>query len=381
MLSSRVPTVVTGRELVALPGVTWRWVLHDVSTDKKNVGEVEESPNFSWRGYDMRICLYPAGHAPSTAEFCGLFFDIRGGVDHAKFKGELSLLSQGAKKVAQRHKNQHPVPSRHGWSKFCTRDSLAAVVREDRLVIEATVVFYEPAPPSWTPRSTLGSDLRRLLATGDGADAAFRVGCCHFRAHRWLLTVRAPSLAALVDDADIVPLDGVDPNVFQKVLDFVYSDAVDRAALAATPRAFLRVANLCGVVRLKQLAELDLANTLSVSNAADLLLLADATDCAHLFELACDIVVANLKDVIHTSGWTHLREAPKLLAHILERAAGDDARPAKRRRVNDLRAECERRGLDTDGARDLLVLRLQDHHHSAPVCTPSPSGELVYSAV
>lgn len=368
--------VVTGEELVELPKVTWRWVVNDYETRVENriPGVAEESPVYWSCGYEMKICLYPSGHSATSTETVGLFFDVRGGQDEgcAQFKGELALLdpSDMSRKHVAQHKHRHPVPSRHGWAKFCPKAKLLAVTAQtDRLAIEATVTFFENPRSAnrWLPRPTLGNDLGRLRRDMDYADVVFTVRDRSFKAHRCVLAARASSLAALAADGNAVPLpDFIDADVFEKCLDFVYTDAIDEDDLDERPEAFLRCANFCGAVRLKQLAELRLADRLSPASAARNLLLADALDCAHLLEVARDCIVENLPVVVKHDDWAKLKQAPHLLAHILE-AAAVDARAAsffptspnpKRRRVNDLRLQCEVLNLETDGSKQVLERRL-----------------------
>lgn len=388
--SSVIPTVLTGEEQVELPKVTWRWVVHEYSrlVEGKPPGVAEESPAFVRHGYEMRICLYPSGHSASSTDTVGLFFDVKrvssGPEVPCRFRGELVLLNpvdMNRKHVA-RHKHRHPVPSRHGWAKFCPREKLQQLSESsDRLIIEASVTFFESKShrDSWLPKPSLAADMRKLLDECLRADVVFTVGGRTFRAHRCVLAVRAPALASLADNredgsSEPVPLsDNLDPLVFAKVLEFAYTDKADDAELQARPEMYLRMANFCGCVRLKQLAELKFAKGISVDSAADSFLLADALDCAHLREVAVDTILANLAAVAATPGWQRLRKAAHLIADILESAAAastdsssDAARlfpnrhhpPAKRRRVADLRQCCEDLELETDGSKEVLERRL-----------------------
>lgn len=388
--SSDIPTVLTGEELEELPKVTWRWVVHEYSrlVEGKPPGVVEESPAFVRLGYEMRICLYPSGHSASSTENVGLFFDVKrvssGPEVPCRFQGELVLLDpvDMTRRHVARHKHRHPVPSRHGWAKFCLRVKLQELsAASDRLAIEASVTFFESKRHrlSWSPKPSLAADMRRLLDECLRADVVFIIGGRTFRAHRCVLAVRAPALASLADNredgsSEPVPLsDKLDPAAFAKVLEFAYTDKADDAELQARPEMYLRMANFCGCVRLKQLAELNLAKRLSVDTAADSFLLADALDCAHLREVAVDTILANLAAVAATPGWQRLRKAAHLIADILESAAAASTDsyshasrlfpnghhpPAKRRRVADLRQCCEDLDLETDGSKEVLERRL-----------------------
>ena len=265
-------------------------------------------------------------------------------------------------------------------------------LKGNALLVEADIRVYTDAPPLWHPPSRLADDFIALFGNAKRSDVMFVVGGERVPAHRAILHVRAPALSSLCDDArgdaadegDAIEISEVAPAVFKEVLRFAYGDALSSADALATAdgaRALLDAADRFGVVRLKQLAELALAERhLTVESAADLLLLADAHSCPQLKETAAEFFVERAGDVMASGGWPRLAQSTALLGELMGDMAaasahtwahkrrvpppadgdGEGVDRAKRLRVSELRRELSDGGCDTDGARKVLEARCRD---------------------
>ena len=271
--------------------------------------------------------------------------------------------------------------------------------------------------------------------TRDTADVIFSVGEgggeTFFRAHRLILQLAAPALAQLCEDADErapVPIAGVRPRVFRWVLRYAYGDDVPDGAWTATTAMtattttttttttstvaamgdggggdgaadrdgpppggpaieLLDAANQFGVVGLKILAETKIIGAgITASNFSDLILYADARDCALLRERCVDYYVLNAREVRRHPSYARVRESAAILDELMEallgrlirrsRSSGDDDVDYETMGVNLLRRTLDGRGLDVDGSREMLVRRLRrwDGRRSVTVQTTAKTA-------
>ena len=124
-----------------------------------------------------------------------------------------------------------------------------------------------------------------------------------FTAHRLILKQCAPMLAELCASAEgfaSVPISGIKPEIFRIVLHYVYGGKPTEADFESHAKDIVDAANRFGVVNLKLEAEVWYIKltTISVGNVMELLLYADAMDCALLKETVMDFIVDNGNDVL-----------------------------------------------------------------------------------
>jgi speckle-type POZ protein len=245
---------------------------------------------------------------------------------------------------------------------------------DGNLIIEVDIQVYKDASPFWEPKSELNVDMMKVLESAkESGDVTFQVGPQEFSAHRGILEVRAPVLAALTEDCPSntpIQIQGVKPSVFRSLLRFVYANEVED--LRNEARQLLDVADRFGCKGLKLVAEAELvASGILVDTAADLVLLGDAKNCALLKEAAMEFFAKNAESVISSSGWAKVTESLPLMKELMEvlvtthkkRLAPDnpdEERDCKRMRVSTLRRMLDEKGLDVDGSRDVLISRLEE---------------------
>ena len=258
------------------------------------------------------------------------------------------------------------VAERTAVIEHCLADGTLTIEVDLQVHIEVDLQVRSNALQLWAPKTRIGSDFARLLESGTGSDVTFVLGKTRIAAHRIILAIRAPTLADWCDDANDngeVEIAGVDPVTFTSVLTFVYSELFEQPATKAEARSLLELADRFGCASLKLQAEAALAEqAVAVDEAAELLLFADGHGYPQLKELAMDVVLANLQEVMATDGWKKVAESPALLQECLQAAVAGSAAAAsndpKSMRVSDLRRALEMEGGDCDGSRELLEKRL-----------------------
>ena len=215
-------------------------------------------------------------------------------------------------------------------------------------------------------------------ATSETADVSFLVGGegkeREIHAHSFVLKVRAPDLAALAEEYDQgtpIPIQDVDPDIFNHLLRFVYGGEIPvKEVLGDNARALVSASNRFGITGLKLVAETELASAgINVENAAELLLFADGTHCAMLKEAGINFFVDNSEAVMESAGYGDLTESPDLLKELMAALVGSKKRAAlsepgdreyKRMCVSTLRQKLDDKGLDVDGSREMLISRLEE---------------------
>jgi hypothetical protein len=203
----------------------------------------------------------------------------------------------------------------------------------------------------------------------------------------------------LCDDADPdtpIPITGVRHHIFWLVLRYAYGDDIpDDIWTAKSPDSsflnqntnewssllslspaleILDAANRFGVVGLKLLAESKIVQTeISVSSASDLILYADAKDCALLKEKVMDFFVAHAEAIRATRSFHKIEESAHVMVELMDAllskrmlrsfSLGENDVDYASMGVNLLRTQLEERGLDVDGSRETLVKRLEIWSH------------------
>lgn len=229
------------------------------------------------------------------------------------------------------------------------------------------------------------------IEMANAADVTFSVGGETIYAHSLILKIAAPSLAYMCDGADPdcpIPIIGVRRHIFWLVLRYAYGDDIPDAVwtakspetditnewsslLALSPALeLLDAANRFGVIGLKLLAESKVVETeISIESASDLILYADAKDCALLKEKVMDFFVAHAEVIRSTVSFQKIEESAHVMVELMDAllskrmlrsfSLGENDVEYATMGVNLMRSKLEERGLDVDGSRETLIKRLE----------------------
>ena len=355
-------------------------------------------PAAELHGVRWKIFIFPSGETAEDENHLSFFLERDVFSNTKEMKADITLrlvnhhqtigggehVSQTAKScvfgVKDEARNIHPV---WGFRRIINRDIILdkskGWLNDGSILVEADIRIYtEEHQPSWRPPSRLAHDFLRMLATAEEADCAFIVGGERVLAHRFVLRARSPALAALCDESGAdVEIGEVTAAVFREVVRFAYSDALsssDAFATAEGTRVLLRAADRFGLVRLKQLAEIELATRhVSIESAADALLFAASHCCPQLKESATKLLVEHTNEAMATEGWSRLAEQSAILYALMKEiceakrpapvgdgddSCADERDRVKRLRVSDLRQKLAENGLETDGMRADLEARV-----------------------
>ena len=289
-------------------------------------------------------------------------------------------------------------PGFAGMRDIFAENSKFLVTSRGHLYLRITAELYHRPCPLFNPSSSLSSDLLCSLSGAKSEDEKgsilhFLVDGKAFSAHRSILRARGASL--LIDLAEEtvssrdspIPIDGVNQHDFDALLRYLYADEIVDCDTMEDAVAMLELADKFGIVGLKLRVERELTSRfIDAESVAELLLLADAKNCALLKEQTISFFAKNHTAVLKSPGWALLKESASLQAELWEtfslgdrkRPAKDDAdydemkQPYKRRCVSSLLEHLEMHELDLGGSRELLENRLVEHDKA---CESSSDSE------
>ena len=384
---------VGGHDQVESEWKTIRAVFHNfASLPSKKVDNIK-SPVLECHGLKWTIQLFPGGAYDDSTAYLSVYLE--------------SQSCSSTKKIKARHRFRIPSERKDGnvgpWNthapmntdataseawgvkKFALRsgvlDPLKQYLVGGNLTVEADIQVMLDKPPTWTPTNTVCSDMLKMLEAGssDNCDVTFEVGPNEpkvFHAHRNILVARAPAIADFIadisDPSSMIPIKDVEPTIFRMVLRFIYGGEVPaKNVLAENARDIIHAADKYGGTGLKLAAEAQLTSDgITTENAAELILFADATNCAMLKEAAMEHFAKNAQAVMASEGFEQVAESPAIMREMMavgfggskKRSASSDAdsdRDYKRMRVATLRQKLDEKKLDVDGSKEMLISRLE----------------------
>ena len=180
--------------------------------------------------------------------------------------------------------------------------------------------------------SDLNSNLAQLWTSMHFWDVTFVIaGSKEYHAHKAILVARSPVFASMfqhdMKEAALNRVDIVDiePDIFQAVLRFIYTDQVDltvdncKNLLAASNHYFLDL--------LKWKCETFMAADLAIENCTETLLLADLYDATELKKSAINFIRNSSALVMKTDGWKNLLKncRPEFLHDVIKGLVQDTA--------------------------------------------------------
>jgi hypothetical protein len=193
-------------------------------------------------------------------------------------------------------------------------------------------------------------ELSTVEASADGTRRARSL--IPYHAHRSVLQICAPMLAALFGESAVASVNDINPDVFHYMLWYVYGGQVEEDAMTALAKEIMDAADKYSIVNLKLEAEAAYVNstTITADNVMDNLLYADAKNCALLKEAVMDFLADNGGEVIGNVSFAQF--PPHLVNDLLvattRRNEGNSRSDDNftTMRVSELRRKLHEQGLD-----------------------------------
>ena len=197
-----------------------------------------------------------------------------------------------------------------------------------------------------------------------------------FHAHSQILQICAPMLAALFGSCKEFSKDGesapasindVKPDIFRHLLFYVYGRSVPEDVLKQNAKEIIDTADKYSIVNLKLEAEAAYVEStdITMENAIDNLLYADAKNCALLKEAGLDFLAENSVEAAQNISFS---DVPGHIINDLLVAFGrskksdgseNDKDKYSTMRVSELRRMLDEKGLDVDGPREAMIEALK----------------------
>ncbi|GBG77537.1 hypothetical protein CBR_g23982 [Chara braunii] len=325
------------------------------------VGKYIPSDTFEVGGYKWAIYFYPDGkNVEDNSQYVSVFIALASDGNDVRALFELTLLDQSGKGKHKVHSHfDRPMDagpytlkyrgSMWGYKRFLRRAVLESsdYIKNDTLNITCTVgvvvsSMQPQCPKPFTvdvPESQLGVHFGALLESGEAADVTFDVDGELIHAHKLVLAARSPVFKAQLygplRETGKLRIVDVQPPVFRALLHFIYTDQFpDQTEVVTSSGAsasvilaqhLLAAADMYGLDRLRLMCESKLCEEVHMDTVATTLALAEQHHAPQLKARCLKYVAANLKAVMQSDGFKHLREScPSLQEELLRTLAGVD---------------------------------------------------------
>ena len=383
---------VGGRDQVASEWKTIRAVFHNFANLPSKRGDQTESKVLKCHGLEWQIQLYPGGHTKTRGEDVSISFFLSSvscsNANKIRAKHRIRVPSAGKGVTGNQFNIFSPGVAAWGGHNYAKREGVLDPSKnflvDGNLTVEVDIQVMLDTPPLWTPTNQIKTACSDMLAFFDAADAdnadiSFEVasgdGRECLRAHSAILAARCPTLASLAEGCDSdtpIPIGDVQANVFRMLLRYIYGGEVpSKEVINEQAKDIIRVADRFECTGLKLTAEAEMtAAGITTENAAELILFADATNCAMLKEAAMEYFVTNAQAVMESEGFGQVKESPAIMAELMAVAlGGSKKRPAssdadrggkyKQMRLVEIYRELDLKGLDVEGPKEMLLSRLK----------------------
>ncbi|KAL7499495.1 hypothetical protein ACHAWT_007776 [Skeletonema menzelii] len=353
-----------------------------------------ESPVFECNGNQWRLRVYPAG-------------------DTQTFVGDSLLVSLhpcppgGSAQLT--HESEISIPRTNG-QKACLGRTRRAITRSDGIVYVAAILRSSIFDQSnhflddngtfsviisikedeskaqstvFVPKNPIVTMIQDKFLDEETADVCFEVSSSDieedrarkrqrtfatFHAHSSILKLCAPMLASLFEDrlVKVAQIYDVCPHVFRHILYYVYGGSVPEEAMKTHAKDIIDAADRYSIVNLKLEAEAVYVkkSVITIDNAIDHLLYADAKNLALLKEAVIDFLTENSEEATEMISFTddvpgHLMKDLLVAVSRKKRDGNRDDNNFNVMRVSELRKKLDEKELNVDGSPEVMIETLK----------------------
>ena len=326
------------------------------------------SPEFEYGGRMWRLQIYPHGDADAANNNrISIHLEYSPGGSCEALFDNVCVKVHGLSKIYD---------SVQGWSDIVHKSNWKRNGSYDTLTVD--VIFEEEN--FFVPKNTFNDAMRGLLFDRDSADVCFEVssGAIEMEptmifAHRIILKKCAPMLAVLFNsvvtssgqEMATVVISDVKPEVFKLLLTYVYGSSISVDDTVTHARDIIQITDKYSIVNLKLKTEAAYVKftTITMENAIDNLLYADAMNLALLKEAVMNFLALNQIDAIKQVSFSDVPGylMKDLLVSISRKSNGrDDRDDYDVMSVSELRVKLFDLGLDMDGSREAMITALKE---------------------
>ncbi|KRY82064.1 Protein maternal effect lethal 26 [Trichinella pseudospiralis] len=279
------------------------------------------------------IKIYPKGNGENNKEFIFLCLNrvvpLQSKVSKIGFKSRFIMRNAERKEIEMR---VHPSPSHSDYVSYIKRDVLyPQILPHDIIIVTVEIdVAVEIVTTSNEDNFSYTDSIKHFINDSEAmlkshtfSDFEIEVGGRIIPAHRCILAARSTVFAAMLTHQThetqmgrlVIP--DFDFEVISELVRFIYTGRCRR--LKELSHDLLVVADKYRVLDLKIRCERVLANSLTVENACDLLVIADRHSASYLKEKALDFMHQNVSQITTTQGWTLLlNQRQELVTEVVQ---------------------------------------------------------------
>ncbi|KAL7450714.1 hypothetical protein ACHAWC_005018 [Mediolabrus comicus] len=338
------------------------------------------TPVFSCNGHDWRLHIYPGGEEDADEGYVSIFLHHSEGSITATF--EFMIIDKfGEKKKAIKHTHNYEIKGQgSGFLNFIKRsdifDESQNILDSDGTLTVGVSIKEEPSDV-FVPKNPLHKMMQGIFLDEVTADVCFEVCSADakkgkkkkakssdlFHAHSHILKACAPMLANLFDleDSDgklaTTSITDIKPDIFRHLLYYVYGGNVAEADLKTHAKDIIDAADKYSIINLKLEAEaVHVKSTdITMNNAMDNLLYADAKNCALLKEAVMNFLAANHYEA---SEKISFNDVP---GHLMKDLLVAFGRNSKNDATDDVDELTTLSGLDVDGSREAMIESIKNN--------------------
>jgi speckle-type POZ protein len=353
------------------------------------------TPEFSCNGHNWVLIIYPGGYDPADEGYVSIFLFHRSERSiTANF--ELMVIDKAGKKRSAIESSHHFEGSGiqgdgRGSPTFIRRST---ILNEHQNILDSDgtltigVLIEEEQTDMFVPKNPLHKMMQGIFLDEATADVCFEVissagakegkkkakASDLFHAHHLILKTGAPMLANLFDLDDsagklaTATISDIKPDIFRHLLYYVYGGSVPEDDLKTHAKAIIDAADKYSIINLKLEAEAAYVKStdITMDNAMDNLLYADAKNCALLKEAVMNFLAENSSDASEKISFNdvpgHLMK--DLLVAFSNKSKKDETNTTDELTslsVSALRRKLEEKGLDIDGSREAMIESIKNN--------------------
>lgn len=309
---------------------SFTWTIDNFLFCREEPGEKLDSAIFSTGSNDkIEWCLraYPKGYVKEVSDYMSLYLVLASSNRvEVLTKFELSILNTQGEKMhtMDSEKVDKFIPGGvWGFRKFVKLDFLLnkdhGLLADDNLTLLCEGTFAEDrvnlSGPSGElkpelPESKICEDFGALFETQKFSDVTLSVGGKDLLVHKLILAARSPVFAAMFkhemaeSKQNRVTIQDVDYDVLREMLMYIYTGKSPN--LESMAEDLLALADKYDLGGLKAMCETVLCSSITVENAANLLVLADMHCAKQLRTQIIHYISVQAKEVMRTPAWKNM---------------------------------------------------------------------------
>eukprot|EP00984_Skeletonema_dohrnii_P021478 scaffold10746_cov76-Skeletonema_dohrnii-CCMP3373.AAC.2 len=369
--------------------------LHDFANLPSVTDQYTLSPEFECSGHQWQLSVCPGGYHAAQEGYVCVFLELCS-PGTATITFHVNILNKFGSKV-------YPIPSEYvldevlsgklyGITNFAKRSDILDPSK-NLLDDNGTLAFIvsikeeeeetEAMATAFVPNNPFINMIQEKFLDEETADVCFEVSSSEieedrskrsrsstsFYAHSQILNICAPMLASLFESNEDRPvraasITDVSPDIFRHLLFYVYGGRVPEEDLKAHAQSIIDAADKYSIVNLKLEAEAVYVKDIDITmdNAIDNLLYADAKNLALLKEAVMDFLAENTEEASEKISFS---DVP---GHVMKDLMVAFSRKEKTKqgnqdgdnnftimRVSELRKKLDEKGLNVDGSRETMI--------------------------